>query len=87
MNRATAASAMPRATRLQNHTCPACGLPAPAAVAVLPSGRRVLIEACAVCGRQEATPWPTAKAQARKGQPARKPAASWESRQWLSAGR
>ena len=42
--------------RVPDHTCPACGMPAPAAVVVLPSGRRALIEACAICGRQEATP-------------------------------
>lgn len=41
---------------LQDQTCPACGMPAPAALVVLPSGRRALIEACAICGRQEVTP-------------------------------
>ena len=31
-------------------------MPAAAMLAVLPSGRRALIQACAICGRQEATP-------------------------------
>ena len=56
MNQATVADATPRTTRLEGHTCSACGMPAPAMLAVLPSGRRVLVEACAICGRQEATP-------------------------------
>ena len=45
-----------QARRLPDHRCPTCGMPAPALLAVLPSGRRVLVEACAICGRQEATP-------------------------------
>jgi predicted nucleic acid-binding Zn ribbon protein len=36
--------------------CPACGCPSPVAVVTLPSGRRVRIEACAVCGRQDVRP-------------------------------
>ena len=40
---------------LPEHRCPACGMPAPAALVVLPSGRRAFIEACAICGRQDAT--------------------------------
>ena len=42
--------------RLPQHTCPACGMAAPAVLALLPSGRRALIEACAICGRKKATP-------------------------------
>ncbi len=42
--------------RLPHRDCPACGMPAPAIVALLPSGRRALIEACAICGRQDAIP-------------------------------
>ena len=42
--------------RLPDHRCPACGMPSAALLAPLPGGSRALIEACAVCGRQEATP-------------------------------
>jgi len=42
--------------RLRDRRCPVCGIPAAAMLATLPSGRRALVEACAVCGRQEATP-------------------------------
>ena len=58
MNAVTASTPVPanRPGRVPGHTCPACGTPAPAAVVVLPSGRRALIEACAICGRQEARP-------------------------------
>ena len=58
MNAAIASTPVPsnRPGRVPDHTCPSCGMPAPAAVVVLPSGRRALIEACAICGRQEATP-------------------------------
>ena len=54
----TAALSLSRTShiRLPRRDCPACGMPAPAIVALLPSGRRALIEACAICGRQEATP-------------------------------
>jgi transcription elongation factor Elf1 len=41
---------------VKDHTCPACGMPAPALLATLPSGRRVLVEACAICGLQQTTP-------------------------------
>ena len=56
MNQATAPVPETQPARLAGHTCPGCGMPAPAVVAVLPSGRRALIEACAICGRQEVTP-------------------------------
>jgi len=56
MNDTTARTAPSKTTHLPGHTCPACGMPAPAMLAVLPSGRQALIEACAICGRQEATP-------------------------------
>jgi len=42
--------------QLPQRPCPACGMPSPAALVLLPSGRRALIEACAVCGRQAAVP-------------------------------
>lgn len=45
-----------RPKRLPESPCPNCGMPAPSAIAELPSGRKLLIEACAICGRQEATP-------------------------------
>ena len=41
--------------RLADRPCPRCGMAAPAILATLPSGRRALIEACAICCRQEAT--------------------------------
>jgi len=42
--------------RLPSRPCPTCGLPSAAALVTLPSGRRALIEACAVCGRQHVSP-------------------------------
>ena len=44
------------ANRLGDRPCPGCGTLAAALLATLPSGRRALIEACAICGRQEVTP-------------------------------
>ena len=52
MNGAAALNRDSQSQRLPDHRCPACGMPAPALLATLPSGRRVLVEACAVCGRQ-----------------------------------
>jgi len=42
--------------RLPDGPCPSCGALAARAVAYLPSGRRALIEACAICGRQNVSP-------------------------------
>ena len=41
---------------LPPRSCPACGVTAPSLLALLPSGRRALVEACAVCGRHVTTP-------------------------------
>ena len=62
MNEAAVLDRDARSERLLDHRCPACGMPAPAVLAVLPSGRRVLVEACAICGRQAAAPVDAPKA-------------------------
>ena len=56
MNQTLAQPLRSQTTRLADRPCPACGMPAAAMLAVLPSGRRALIQACAICGRQAATP-------------------------------
>ena len=52
-----------RSVRLADRPCLACGMPAAAMLAALPSGRRALILACAICGRQAATPFDAAQAE------------------------
>ena len=53
---ATAQLSTANPIQLPGRDCPNCGMPEAAALATLPSGRRALIEACAICGRQEAAP-------------------------------
>ena len=56
MNQTSAQPLRSQTTRLADRPCPACGMPAAAMLAALPGGRRALIQACAICGRQEAMP-------------------------------
>ena len=56
MNNSTMSASTASPARLPKHTCPACGMAAPAVLAVLPSGRKVVVEACAICGHQQVMP-------------------------------
>jgi len=56
--------------RLPDRPCPVCGVPAAAMLATLPSGRKVLVEACAICGRQEAAPVDSPRADPPEGKQA-----------------
>ena len=56
VNIETSSAPTQESVRLADRPCPACGMPAAAMLAALPSGRRALLQACAICGSQDATP-------------------------------
>ena len=59
MSEATVSPSKSNQVRLPDRPCPACGTPSPAMLATLPSGRRAVVEACAICGRQEVSAIPS----------------------------